>query len=295
MKYLLILLLLTGCVEHVEEVAPIIQPEKETHLFVIYGQSNGAGSGREVDYTAVAGAEMWVPLQGYSQELVDPTRYDGEIYSSAWPTFAKKYQELSGEKVIILNAAFGGRLMEDLQPESRLNERYIAWLDEALTYYKSVDENITKVSMIFVHGESDSGWNTNHEEYFSGLNDISDQLRGMTPLYNGTYITRVGINRSPANPPETLLRFISLGHELIERTKSRADWLPVYIDAPNYNQENGLAEVDYSHYSLSGYVKMGNEIAENINLYNSGADIKSALITESATLTEILQLKAKGE
>ena len=263
-----------------------IEPIKETHLFICYGQSNCSGSGREVDYTVVAGAEMWVPLQGYSQELIDPTRYDGEIYSSAWPTFAKKYQELSGEKVIVLNAAFGGRLMKELQPGSRLNKRYIDWLDEALTYYKSVNENITKVSMIFVHGESDSGWGTAYNEYFKGLNAISDQLAEITPLYDNTYITRVGLNLDPFYGPERTERFINLGHEQIKRTEDRADWLPVYNQAVTYNQENAFSEVDYVHYSLSGYVKMGNEIAENINFYNMGFDMKSALIEESAILTD---------
>ena len=290
MKYLILILsvMLTGCggssVEEVK-VTPIVEPTKETHLFVIYGQSNGAGSGQEVDYTPVIDAEMWVPKRGYTQELVDPTRYDEQVYSSAWPTFAKKYQELSGEKVIIFNAAFGGRLMKELKPGARLNDRYIAWLDQALTYYKSVDENITKVSMIFVHGESDSGWRTNHDFYFKGLGAISDQLASITPLYDATYITRVGLSLSPTNGFERIERSIDLGHEQIERTKTRIDWLPVYNQAPTYNQVNGLAEVDYGHYSLKGYVKMGNEIAENINFYNMRLDMKSALIEESAILT----------
>ena len=304
MKYLLLILtlMLAGCGASSEnqeiknEVqAPIIELEKETHLFVIYGQSNAAGSGQEVDYTFIEGAEMWVPKRGYSQELADPTRYDGETYSSARPTFAKKYQDLSGEKVIILNAAFGGRLMEDLQPESRLNDRYITWLDEALTYYKSVDENITKVSMIFVHGESDAGWNKSKSEYFIGLNAISDQLKSITPLYDKTYITRVGLNRDPAYALERRRRFIELGHDQIEQTLTRLDWLPVYVKAPTYTQDNGMSEVDYGHYSLKGYVEMGNEIAENINFYNMGLDMKSALIEESAILTLNLIDEIKGE
>ena len=100
----------------------------------------------------------------------------------------------------------------------------------------------------------------------------------------------MGLNLDPSYGPERTERFINLGHEQIKRTEDRADWLPVYNQAVTYNQENGFSEVDYVHHSLKGYVKMGNEIAENINFYNIGLDMKSALIKESALLTKELLL-----
>lgn len=259
------------------------KPSGKIRLFFIYGQSNGSGSAYDIDTEVSITGELWDTQLKAPATLVDPTRYDGEYYGSAWPTFATEYNKITGDKVIILNASFGGRKMSELKQGTHINSRAMTWLKEALEYY---GEEIDSVSMIFVHGESDAAWNTNKTEYFKGLSGISDQLSLITTAYDATYIHRVGVSKDPQYDESRQLRFLGFGNEMIARTVDRLDWKPVFIKAPLFSQQNGLMSHDYVHYSMDGYKVMGKTMALNISKYNKGLDIKSQLIAESNNLTK---------
>lgn len=257
----------------------------ENHLFFIYGQSNGAGGAQDIDTTPAQTGELWDVWQKRPVILKDPTRFDSVYKGSAWPTFADEYYRLSGNTAIILNAAYGGRDMAELRPGTVSNDESMTRLREALAYYQNIGKQIKSVSMIFVHGESDSWWDTPYDMYFEGLAGISDQLKAITPLYIVSYIHRVGGYRSVSIPIQE--RFRNLGHEMIERTKTRIDWKPVYVKALSYDQINGLAGSDFDlHYSHAGNVKMGREMAANIHKYQSGMDVSADLYAENKLITQ---------
>tara|TARA_R110000850_G_scaffold98184_1_gene204112 strand:+ start:204 stop:1127 length:924 start_codon:yes stop_codon:yes gene_type:complete len=298
---LLVALTITGCDEFtvsvdedskqvINDVVDSITNKQsgKTRLFFIYGQSNGSGSAYDIDTEVSITGEIWDTQLKAPATLVDPTRYDGEYYGSAWPTFATEYNKITGDKVIILNASFGGRKMSELAEGSHINGRAMTWLNEALEYY---GDEIDSLSMVFVHGESDAAWNTNKDEYFRDLAALSNQVSLMSPVYDTTYIHRVGISRDPQYDESRQLKFLEFGDEMIARTVDRPDWKPAFIKAPLFSQQNGLKSHDYVHYSMNGYKVMARSMALNISKYNKGLNIKSALIEESAALTKSLKVK----
>ena len=254
--------------------------EPETHLFVIYGQSNGAGGTRDVDTTPVLSGELWDVLNGNPAVLKDPTRYDGLHRGSAWPAFAEEYNRLSGNKAIILNASIGATAMHDMKVGTVNYNLLVEWLQDALAHYGN---NIQSVSMIFVHGELDSSLQTPYDIYFKDLTEISDHLKSVTGKYTVTYVHRVGVNLSSIWASSLMKKF---GHEIIERTKLREDLKPVFVKAPTFDFENGLQEPDFIHYSRAGYSMMGRKIAANIYNYQRGCDVAPNLYSESAYISE---------
>lgn len=238
-------------------VVEILEPE--THLFLIYGQSNGAGGTQDIDTTPALSGELWNVWNKTPATLKDPTRFDGRFRGSAWPAFAEEYNRLSGNSAIILNAAVASAAMDELKVGTTNNDSAMKWLQDALTYYGS---KIKSVSMIFVHGEADAGSFSPYDPYFKNLGEISDHLQSLTDKCTVTYIHRVGNNLHAR--PYTQLNILRFGHEMIERTKLREDWEPVFVKAPTFNFENGLQEPDYVHYSRAGYTLMGHEVAANL-------------------------------
>ena len=276
-------LIICGCgTQNANGESSIVEIEEpETHLFLIYGQSNGAGSTKDIDTTPALSGELWNVWSKAPAILKDPTRYDGEFRGSAWPVFAEEYNRLSGNTAIILNAAVPGAAMDELKVGTTNHDLAMRWLQDALTHYGS---KIKSVSMIFVHGEADAGSYTPYDTYFNGLAEISNHLQLVTDKCTVTYIHRVGLNLY--SRPYTQQQFLKFGHEMIERTKLREDWKPVFVKAPTFNFENGLQEPDYVHYSRAGYTLMGREMASNIHYYQRRLDVAPGLYSESAYITE---------
>ncbi len=254
--------------------------EPETHLFLIYGQSNGEGGAYDIDTTPALSGELWNVWGKTPATLKDPTRYDGRFRGSAWPVFAEEYNRLSGNKAIILNASKGNTAMHDLKVGTTHHNLAMEWLQDALMHYGS---DIKSVSMIFVHGELDASLQTPYDTYFKDLAEISDHLNSFTGLYTVTYIHRVGLNLYSSWTSDLMMKF---GHEIIKRTKSRVDLKPAFVKAPTFNFENGLQETDYVHYSRAGYTVMGREMAVTIYNYQEGRDVAPDLYRESAYITE---------
>lgn len=88
---------------------------KEIKLFLVAGQSNAKGLGDKAaspDNASLPTFEFFTEHNSI-QPLKDPVGYAGCYFEaaesgSAWPAFAKRYHELSGDSVVIVQAAKGG-------------------------------------------------------------------------------------------------------------------------------------------------------------------------------------------
>ena len=79
----------------------LMAPPELVDVYVVAGQSNAEGRGSST--TAGAG---WRMDGAATETLQDPV--GGALSGSAWPAFANKYYQLTGRKVVIIEAASGG-------------------------------------------------------------------------------------------------------------------------------------------------------------------------------------------
>lgn len=79
------------------------------YLFLVAGQSNAKGTGVGADSPSVpAGIGYWWDnVNGILTHLEDPSPVSSSTAGSAWPSFANRFNELTGAGVIVVNAAVG--------------------------------------------------------------------------------------------------------------------------------------------------------------------------------------------
>lgn len=258
--------------------------QEETKLFIIYGQSNGAGNycDGDIDLTPVDGVELWDVNLKHSVAMADPTNYKGKACSSAWPEFSRVYRDLTGSDFAVVNVSIPGSGINDLIPSSDDGTMAMGWIKDAIDHY-----NPDSVSMIFIHGETDAKQRTDHYVYFEGVNKIINKIKSMTDNYKYTYMHRVGVKRK-WREAEFWSSFVGLGHEQIEFTLLYDDVYPVSVNAPMFTFENGLMSKDRVHYTDKGYKLVGIDIAINIALLEFGLNSKEGIVSKSRLITDHL-------
>ena len=259
------------------------EPKKETpppqkkeviHILVAYGQSNSAG--RAIDIQNAPNvpqgwAYEWRANSQTAEQLAEPTRQDSLGEGSAWSSFAIRFHELTGEKVVIVNAGMDGRKISKLTPNSNDGSLAFGWINDAITYYQASNQyDIKSVSMVWLQGESDISRQTNLDDYFTDLEAIKAEFKSLHSLAE-FYAVRVGY--STQHDCEQKRHGYILGSKQINKSDKPVSNLSVSI------VEKGLMS-DSVHYSQEGYNMLGADIADNLVYYLNGVDVSQTLKSE---------------
>ena len=251
---------------------PALAQQKK--LFVAAGQSNAVGMGDSALSKIYAGSKTFeYRFTGDSlKTLIDPVGYSELHFEKAntgsiWPAFASEYSNLSGSKVIIVQAARGGSSCSNKAELSN----YGTWdtmgnlplFDSAIIKIKAAEKKTgVKVSgVIWSQGERDANAiNTQQltgEGYRSTMKELVKRFRKALGSNVQFYIIQTGFY---IHHPQTGFDTVRTAQEAIaEEMKG------VYIV---YNLTGSFAEKawmkDEIHYSQPALNNIGETIAKQI-------------------------------
>lgn len=253
----------------------VAEPTKTAiHLLIATGQSNSAGSAIDIENAPQVPQGWAFEWRGHRAEpvhLAEPTRQNSKHRGSAWSAFAIRFHELTGEKVVVINAAIGGRKVSELTPYSQDGAIAFGWIQDAVEHYrKSPDYQIKSISAVWLQGEADAAELTDLDQYFRDLEEVERGIKAIAPSA-GFYVVRVGYNS--AFDCDQLKRAYALGQGQIDRSPTPVSNLPV-----SFVNEGSMS--DNVHYSQDAYNRLGVDVANNLVYYLNGTDVSYQLKSE---------------
>ncbi|MDO6391144.1 sialate O-acetylesterase [Pontibacter sp. BT731] len=234
-------------------------------IFLVAGQSNAKGLGNQTespDNTSLPTFEYFTEDNSI-RPIKDPVGYAGCYFEaaesgSAWPAFSKRYYELSGDSIVIVQAAKGGSACHKLAETNNWGN----WSKDGNLFNCSINKaqmasQYMKTSIsgvIWSQGENDadainSGIITK-TEYKDALKDVIKRYRGLLGENVKFYIILTGYNTTtPTKHGSNAVR--AAQDEIAQEDSStfivyrRTDKFPEFgwmHDAVHYNQQ-GLNDI----------------------------------------------------
>lgn len=255
--------------------------EKPYLLFIVAGQSNAVGSGPSPGFEDASYCGLYWDWKDQKAKSLKPLK--DPVYrstsSSAWPTFGRKIFEITGRKVIILNVAWGGAAVTNINPSN-------SWYqDSAVTSLRRVDatrewnallaemkaKNIEYElgGMLWIQGEAEAGRLAQGlmkpSEYIAGTLDVFKFFRTLTASQNlPVYLGQIGYSKNALGNPT--------GYDLVRQAQSEicianenvfmASQLPITYIKAGYM-------ADTIHYDRRGYNSLGASFARFITNHQS--------------------------
>lgn len=248
-------------------------------VFLVAGQSNAAGLGDSllcpvcVPETAF---EFFGPT-GRLRPLKDPVGDEGFGFDraktgSAWPSFAKRYNELSQDTVVIIQAAKGGSSVNNrASPHLCWGESGHLWkaaVEKVNLWLKSSNSSLHGIA--WVQGESDASYINSQQytakQYKQDLKSLFQRFRDNFGKHLNVYVVQVGL---AVGESAARYKAIQLAQEEICREVPNA--FLVY-NLTKYFPTFGLM-TDYIHYNQAGYNALGETVAEVIVNLERGIDL----------------------
>lgn len=244
-------------------------------LFLIAGQSNGVGKGDATLAPVIPEgiAYEYVFNQQRLNPVMDPVgvnelSFEAAASGSAWPAFAKRYYELTGDTVILVAAARGG---SSCHPLAEL-ANYGTWASNGKLFGDAVLK--TKAAMrqtglplsgiIWVQGERDANaindGQINQRDYQESLRDLILRFRSAFGEEIPVFISKTGYYREHE---QTGFKQVQRAQEAIVKTMDRV--VMAFEDAPSFPLQGKMR--DDIHYNQVGLNEMGACIAEKIVAY----------------------------
>ena len=178
--------------------------EKPYLLFIVAGQSNAVGTGPIPGYEDASYCSLYWDWKDQKAKSLKPLK--DPVYrsfrGSAWPSFARKIFELTGRKVIILNVAWGGAAVTNINPNNswyqdatvtslRRTDATREWTDMAAEL-KAKDIQYELAGMMWIQGEAEcarvGAGTITVQDYIDGTLDVFKYFRELTntaelPIY----------------------------------------------------------------------------------------------------------------
>ena len=244
--------------------------EKPVVLFIVAGQSNAVGFAKDLYEKAHYAGTFW---QWYDEEtpslqpLQDPTAYKQN--GSAWPEFGRTFFELTGRKVCILNAAYGGSGVTSISGNNWSSTGALRYT--ARTQYENVKSALTESNIdyelggvIWIQGEAETlripEGRITIEDYIAGTKDVFTFFRTMSENENlPIYMSQIGYYRQAFSDPEIMQATLEVQEAQLQIAKEMAN---VYMafEGAKYFEDAGYMS-DSVHYSQNGYNILGKAFA----------------------------------
>ncbi|MEX6689296.1 sialate O-acetylesterase [Danxiaibacter flavus] len=247
-------------------------------LFLVAGQSNAVGQGDSLQSAQcdAGSAYEYSFITNALRELKDPVgiaelHFEKAHTGSAWPAFAKAFHQLSGKKVIIIQAARGG---SSCHIKAEMNN-YGTWdtqghlplFDSAIIKAKAAahNTNMPVAGIIWSQGERDANainaGQLTITEYKNALESVIKRFRNELGEKIPFYIIQTG---HYVNHPVNGFDEVRKSQEEVAGTMKHV--FIVYSDTNTFRQKQWMK--DEIHYNQTALNDIGKEIANKVFLTN---------------------------
>ena len=253
--------------------------EKPYDLFIVAGQSNAVGTGGQPPIEDASWAGFFWNWRVQETKTLAPLK--DSVYSStqrsAWPAFGRKWFELTGRKVIILNVAKGGAVVTDTRPGTDMSWygddapcRQVATREwTALVQHLTTEDiDYTLRGLIWSQGEWDARYinsgDTSKDAYRYGTIDVFDYFADLTftpklPIF----ISETGYEENCLTNASLMSAYQTVQAVQQQIATEREACFMAYTGAKNFLQAGMMK--DYVHYNQAGYNRMGDGLARFIS------------------------------
>lgn len=258
--------------------------EKPYLLFIVAGQSNAVGTGPSPGYEDASYCGLYWDWKDQKAKSIKPLKDPvyRSVKGSAWPSFARYMFERTGRKTIILNIAWGGAAVTNINPSNSwyqddevvslrridATREWTALLDALKA--SSIDYELA--GMMWVQGESEcariGAGTLSVQSYVDGTLDVFKYFRDLTSRPTlPIYMAQIGYTKSVLTNPVLLNGYEAVRAAQLELCmKNENDFmaceLPGTYFRAGYMQDN-------IHYNQRGYNSLGASFARFISNHQS--------------------------
>lgn len=258
--------------------------EKPYLLFIVAGQSNAVGTGPSPGYEDASYCGLYWDWKDQKSKSLKPLRDPvyRSVKGSAWPSFARKIFELTGRKTIILNIAWGGAAVTNINPSNSwyqddevvslrridATREWTALLDALKA--SSIDYELA--GMMWVQGESEcaqiGAGTLSVQSYVDGTLDVFKYFRDLTSRPTlPIYMAQIGYTKSVLTNPVLLNGYEAVRAAQLELCmKNENDFMA--CELPGTYFRAGYMQ-DAIHYNQRGYNSLGASFARFISNHQS--------------------------
>lgn len=260
--------------------------EKPYLLFIVAGQSNAVGTGPSPGYEDASYCGLYWDWKDQNSKSLKPLK--DPVYrsfrGSAWPSFARKIFELTGRKVIILNVAWGGAAVTNINPNNswyqdatvtslRRTDATREWTDMAAEL-KAKDIQYELAGMMWIQGEAEcarvGAGTITVQDYIDGTLDVFKYFRELTNTAElPIYLAQIGYYKHAMANPELLGGYEQVRKAQLDLCKEHeTDSIFMASELPGTYFKAGYMQ-DAIHYNQRGYNSLGASFARFISNHQS--------------------------
>lgn len=260
--------------------------EKPYLLFIVAGQSNAVGTGPSPGYEDASYCGLYWDWKDQKAKSIKPLKDPvyRSVKGSAWPSFARYMFERTGRKTIILNIAWGGAAVTNINPSNSwyqddevvslrridATREWTALLD-ALNA-SSIDYELA--GMMWVQGEAEcariGAGTLSAQSYVDGTLDVFKYFRDLTSRPTlPIYMAQIGYYKLAMANPELLGGYEKVRKAQLDLCKEHEkDSIFMASELPGTYFKAGYMQ-DNIHYNQRGYNSLGASFARFISNHQS--------------------------
>ena len=248
------------------------------YLFIVAGQSNAVGYGADANggYESAADvAQFWAWDEDPARlnPLKDPVYKS--VKGSAWPAFCRRFFELTGHKVYILNVASGGAAVTDggyTTPNTWADNAYGTLRATARAQFEALKVHLEQQQLPFeiggllwCQGETDGGriaaGTVSAQEYVDGTLDVFAFFREITGKETlDVFVSKIGFSTTTLAPGTPAHEgYVAVQEAQEEMCRDNEHVHMAFRLAPTFFDVGYMS--DTIHYNQTGYNMMGEALA----------------------------------
>lgn len=260
--------------------------EKPYLLFIVAGQSNAVGTGPSPGYEDASYCGLYWDWKDQKAKSIKPLKDPvyRSVKGSAWPSFARYMFERTGRKTIILNIAWGGAAVTNINPSNSwyqddevvslrridATREWTALLDALKA--SSIDYELA--GMMWVQGEAEcariGAGTLSVQSYVDGTLDVFKYFRDLTSRPTlPIYMAQIGYYKLAMANPELLGGYEKVRKAQLDLCKEHEkDSIFMASELPGTYFKAGYMQ-DNIHYNQRGYNSLGASFARFISNHQS--------------------------
>lgn len=248
------------------------------YLFIVAGQSNAVGSGADANGGYESAADVaqfwaWDEDPALLKPLKDPVYKS--VKGSAWPAFCRRFFELTGRKVYILNVASGGAAVTDggyTTANTWADNAYGTLRATARTQFEALKAHLERQQLPFeiggllwCQGETDGGriaaGTVSTQEYMDGTLGVFAFFRELTGKATlDAFVSKIGFSKTTLAPGTNAHEgYVAVQEAQEEMCRGEAYVHMAFRLAPTFFAAGFMS--DSIHYNQTGYNMMGEALA----------------------------------
>ena len=248
------------------------------YLFIVAGQSNAVGYGADANGGYESAADVaqfwaWDEDPALLKPLKDPVYKS--VKGSAWPAFCRRFFELTGRKVYILNVASGGAAVTDggyTTANTWADNAYGTLRATARAQFEALKAHLEQQQLPFeiggllwCQGETDGGriaaGTVSAQEYVDGTLDVFAFFRELTGKATlDVFVSKIGFSTTTLAPGTPAHEgYVAVQEAQEEMCRDNEHVHMAFRLAPTFFDVGYMS--DTIHYNQTGYNMMGESLA----------------------------------